>query len=52
MTFSWTSKFACKYIVYLDYLDYLEYLEYLKYLEYLDNPGYAPGTNHALIRLG
>ncbi len=42
MTFSWTSKFACKYIVcfvFLDYLDYLDYLvsSYLDYLDYLFN---------------
>jgi hypothetical protein len=29
LTFSWTSKFACKYIDYLEYLEYLDYLDYL-----------------------
>ncbi len=36
LTFSWTSKFACKYIDYLEYLEYLDYLGYLEYLEYLE----------------
>jgi hypothetical protein len=32
LTFSWTSKFTCKYIVYLVFLDYLDYLDYIDYL--------------------
>jgi hypothetical protein len=36
LTFSWASKFACKYIVYLVFLDYSDYLDYLSYIDYLD----------------